>query len=303
MNPSILPAVEFVKPQDASSSLTSSTPRQIRRIGQILLEMGKLTLDDIGNILQLQKKKQVQFGVAARQLELISDNDIQHALACQLDDSRLRTKHQSIAVNLPILNQPDSTLAESIRSVRTQLILRGFPSSQNALAIVGIRKNAGTSHFVASLAAMYSQLGKRTLLIDANFKNPVQHQLFGLTDNRGLADLLTDHANAADVLVTLDSLPNLTLLPSGTSQMNSSELLGLAQFKAIHEMLTSQFDVVLYDTPDIQETIDALMISHYCDFALLLVHKHRSRLADVSAVNKQMADNGITIIGSILIDC
>ncbi|SEN58019.1 CpsD/CapB family tyrosine-protein kinase [Nitrosomonas marina] len=301
MNPSILPAVEFVKTQDPSSS-TGSTPHQIRRIGQILLDMGKLTLEDIENILQLQKTKQVQFGAAAKQLGLISDYDIQHALVCQLDGSELHTKPEGIAVNLPVINQPDSILAESIRSVRTQLILRGFPSSQNALAIVGIQKSAETSHFVASLAAMYSQLGKRTLLIDANIRNPVQHKLFGLAENRGLSDLLVDHATIADVLVTIDSLPNLALLPSGTSPVNSSELLSLTRFKAIHELLTSQFDVVIYDTPDIQETTDALMVCHHCDFALLLVLKHRSRLADVSAVNKQMTDNGIAIIGSVLID-
>ncbi|SER64929.1 receptor protein-tyrosine kinase [Nitrosomonas sp. Nm51] len=301
MSISIPPAIQFVKTQN-TVSLTDSIQRHTLRIGQILLEMGKITREDTERILQLQKKNQIRFGEAAKQLGLVSDIDVQHAMTYQFGSSHQLPKQAGTTPELPVIDQPGGTLAESIRSVRTQLMLRGFPSKQNVLAVVGVRQDCGTSRFAANLAALYSQLDKRTLLIDANFRNPVQHQIFGLTDKHGLSDMLAGHTVITDVMVTIESLPNLTILPAGTLPPHSSELLGMSTFNSTHELLAGQFDVVLYDTPGYMESTDALLIANNCDYVLLAVHKNQSRLDDVIAVSKQMADNGTTIIGTVLVD-
>ena len=301
MNISIPPAIQFVKAPNLASAIESIQPHTLL-IGQILIKMGKITQEDTEKVLQLQTENQIRFGEAAKQLGLISDIDVTHAMTYQSSGLNQLPKQASNLLELPAINQPDSALTESIRSVRTQLILRGFPSSQNVLAVIGTKQDSGASRFVSNLAVLYSQLDIRTLLIDADLRNPVQHQTFGLTNRLGLSDMLANHSTVTDALVTVESLPNLTVLPAGTRMPHTSELLSMPTFKTTHELLAGQFDIVLYDTPGFIESTDALLVASYCDYVLLVVHKNQSRLTDVIAVSKQITDNATAIIGTILVD-
>ena len=168
--------------------------------------------------------------------------------------------------------------------------------------MVGINRNSGTSLFTANLAVLFSQLEKQTLLIDANLRNPSQHNLFNLTNKCGLSDVLADRVAIVGALTTVEALPNLSLLPAGTLPPNPLELLSMPKFSITNELFSDQFDIVLYDTPGFMEGTDALMIAKHADYVLLLVHKNQSRLADVEAVSKQITNNDIKIIGSILVD-
>ncbi|MCB1935422.1 MAG: CpsD/CapB family tyrosine-protein kinase [Nitrosomonas sp.] len=206
------------------------------------------------------------------------------------------------APKLPVIDEPDSGLAESIRAVRTQLILNGFPSSKKRMALISVSHDCGANHFSANLAVLFSQLGKQTLLIDTNLKYPVLHQVFNLPETNGLSDILIGHTPVNKAFVSFRTLPDLTLLPAGKIQSNASELISKPEFKTINEQLAREFDIILYDAPPFFESTDALIIANYVDYVLLLIHKHHVRLADVSNACKQIIDGGGEIIGSILVD-
>lgn len=226
-----------------------------------------------------------------------------HALAHQIDCSIPAPKDAQLSSpDLAVIRQSGSALAESIRAIRTQLLLRGFPSGRKTVAVAGISPNCGASLFSANLAALFSQVGKKTLLIDADMKNPVLHQIFNLTSTKGLSDVLANRAVLSETLISINALPNLTLLLAGAVQPDSSELLSAPVFSDVSENLAKQFDVVFYNTPAFLESTDALMLAKHSDYVLLVVHRNQSRLTDVDAVCKQITDNGIEIIGSVLVD-
>lgn len=170
------------------------------------------------------------------------------------------------------------------------------------MVVAGISQNCGASLFSANLAALFSQVGEKTLLVDANMRDPAVHHIFNLSNSSGLSDVLTHRATLSEALLSIDALPNLTLLTAGAVQSDASELLSASAFNALNTDLTGQFDIIFYDTPAFLESTDALMVAKYSGCVLLVVHRNQSRLTDVNAVCQQITGNGIEIIGSVLVD-
>lgn len=278
MNISAPPIIEFDKSKNTVSSV-DFLQRHTLQNGQSPQKSEQISHQGSEKILQLQKQKDDQ-----------------------PDCPTPAPADTPSAPELTVIRRPDGDFAESIRAVRTQLLLRGFPASKKIVAVTGISSNCGASFFAANLAALFSQVGKKTLLVDANMRNPVLHEIFNLADSKGLSDVLIQRAPLNETLIPVTALPKLTLLSAGEVRSDASELLSAPVFSDINETLAGQFDVIFYDTPAFLESTDALMIANQADYVLLVVHKNQSRLTDVSAVCKQIADNGIEIIGSVLVD-
>ena len=253
-------------------------------------------------IVEFVKAKNTASLTDATQASLVSQGDVRQAQACQQDGFHRQQAVVQSVPRLPALDEPDSPQVESIRAIRTQLMLNGFPSDLKSLALVGINHDCGAGHFSANLAVLFSQLSQKTLLVDTNLRRPAQQHLFNLPDSAGLGGVLNDQVALKDTLITFQALPHLTLLPAGAAQINASELIGMPAFKTLNKRFAADYDVVLYDAPAFIESTDALMIVNQTDYVLLLVHKNHSLLADVSAVCKQITDSGGKIIGSILVD-
>src|SRR6185295_31397 len=116
------------------------------------------------------------------------------------------------------------------------------------LTIVGTERGEGRSHLAANLAVVFSQLGERTLLIDADMRHPRQHELFKLPNKSGLSSMLagrTERNEAQRIPAFLD----LSVLPSGATPPNPVELLGRPVFTQMIEDYAGEYDVILLDTP------------------------------------------------------
>ena len=301
MNISVPSTPEFVLKQDAASSTHSSLKRS-EQIGQILLNMDKITLEDIDKILQLQQQKGILFGVAARKLGLVTDNDIQQALTSQLNHSCLSSEQGNDMPELIVFQQPYSEQVESMRAVRSQLILRWFSTGQKSMAVIEVNPIGGASLFIANLAVLFSQLGKRTLLIDADLRNPRQHEIFSLQDMPGLSDALAGRKAISDVISKKESIADLAILSAGMPLPNPSELLSRAMFADKDEYLHDQYDVVLYDAPAFMTSSDAMLVAAHAGGVLLAVHKNHTRFTDIQVISDQLSSHGTPIIGTVLID-
>src|SRR5688572_5401270 len=159
-----------------------------RSIGAILLDSGRLSVDDAERILRLQREENLRFGDAAIKLGLLTEADIQFALSRQFDYPYLLRGSSSVSESVIAAYEPFSTQVEALRTLRSQLMLRWFDSSEEhkALAVVSPAPKEGRSFIAANLAVVFSQLGERTLLVDADMRHPTQHLLFGLENKTGL---------------------------------------------------------------------------------------------------------------------
>lgn len=286
---------------DAIKMNNTTSPRKIS-IGHMLLDMGKITPVEAERILLLQKESGLRFGDAALKLGLITEEDIRLVLAQQFDYPYLLPGQGNYSPELVVAYQPFGSQVEVFRAVRSQLMLRWFTSGHKALAIVGYNQGDGVSLFAANLAVVFSQLGERTLLIDANLRSPKQHEIFSIRNKQGLSDVLADRANISEVIVRIDSFVDLSVLPAGTTPPNPLELLNRSAFDKLNDQLSSQFDVILYDTVTVASGADALAVAGRTDGALIVARKNDTRLNDINTMNEQLRSCGAEIVGSVLID-
>ena len=164
--------------------------------------------------------------------------------------------------------QPFSRQVEALRALRSQLMMRWFNESNKALAIVTANAGEGGSYLAANLAVMFSQLGERTLLVDANMRDPRQHTIFNLKVNRGLSDIIA-RRSGLDAVNQVEFFEDLSVVTAGTIPPNPQELLNRASFTHFMNQAASQYDVVLVDTPPAITSADAQATVAQCGGALL----------------------------------
>ena len=198
--------------------------------------------------------------------------------------------------------QPFSVASEAFRMLRSQLMLRWFNHGHKILAIGGPRTGSGASTLVANLAISFSQLGERTLLLDANFRRPAQHSLFGLSAEVGLADVLLGRSSVEKAIVTIAQLNGLAVLCAGPMPPNPHELLSSRALQYLLDLAREIYDIVILDTPPVLGYADAQMIAARANGYLLVTRRHRTRLNDVSAVQERLAPTGATLLGAVVND-
>ncbi|WP_240162378.1 chain length determinant protein tyrosine kinase EpsG [Glaciimonas sp. PAMC28666] len=282
---------------------TAAVPHQQVRessIGRLLVDMGKITLEDAEEILRQQKAKGMRFGEAAQSLGLITEADIQQVLARQFDYSYLEPGLGNFAAELVTVYEPFGEQAETLRTIRSQLMLRWFAIGRKTLAIVSVNPGEGASLFAANLAVVFSQLGEQTLLVDANLRKPRQHQIFNISGKQGLSDILAGRADL-DAIAEVAYFDSLSVLQAGTLPPNPQELISRRSFGALTLSISNLFDVILYDVSAFSAGADALAIAARAGGVLLVARKNMTRVADINAMTQQFTRVGVEVVGSVLV--
>ena len=187
---------------------------------------------DVERILEQQREKGGRFGDAGRALGLLEQRDIDFALSRQFDYPYLRRGESRVSEAVVAAYEPASPQVEALRALRSELMLHWFSddAAHKSLAVVSEARGDGRSYIAANLAVVLSQLGGRTLLIDADLRNPSQHALFGLENRIGLSAVLAGRAGA-EAVQRVAELGSLSVLPAGVAPPNPQELLARADVR------------------------------------------------------------------------
>jgi receptor protein-tyrosine kinase len=145
------------------------------------------------------------------------------------------------------------------------------------------------------LAVIFSQLGEKTLLIDADMRNPRQHALFGISNSHGLAAALTGRANEPCMLLACRDC--ISCLPSS---INAQELLGRPAFAQLLAEFSAVFDVILIDTPASSEYADISTIAARTGAALVVVRQNHSLAAEVKELGSVLNQGSVNVVGTVL---
>jgi len=270
-----------------------------RSIGKILLDAGRLKASDAERALRLSKEKGIRFGEACLQLKLVTQADIDSALSRQFDYPYVRPGDTSLGTELVAAYHPFSEQVEALRALRTQLLLRWFTPERRALAIVSPARGDGRTYLAANLAVVFSQLGERTLLIDADMRSPRQHALFNLSNQYGLSALLTGRVNGA-AIERVGQFANLSVIPAGAAPPNPMELVSRPEFRDMLAAESRNFDVVLIDTPAASVSADAQAIAARAGGALVLGRKDATRIDALGRLVGSLQSTQTEVVGSVL---
>lgn len=276
-------------------------PSADMRIGQILQTRGRLSAAQIGLVLGEQGRVTQRFGELAQHLGFVSREDIDDALAVQFGYGSPDSLRRTLTGRLVAATQPASPYAEALRALRSQLRLRWFDGTpgQAALAITSVDRGDGKSFTTANLGVVFAHLGENTLIIDADLRQPVQHQLFGLPNQMGLSGVLSRRAGL-DEIVSVPGMEGLSLLPSGPQPPNPQELLGRGEFARLLDEMSRRFDVILIDTPSAQQSSDAQVIAQRAGAAIVVGRAGRTRSSEIAQLTSILGHSGIRVLGATL---
>ena len=285
-------------------SMLSGAPRVSRSLGGILIDSGLLKPEDAERVLLLQKEQNLRFGDAAVRLGLLSESDIQYALSRQFAYAYLRKTpgdKKPVSDELVAAYQPFSPRVEQLRAIRSQLMLRWFDKAdqRQVLTVVGAERGEGRSYLAANLAVVFSQLGERTLLVDADLRHPRQHELFYLENKVGFSTVLSGRSREESI-VRIPDLAGLCVLPAGPVPPNPLELLNRLNFDEFMIQVKSTFDVIIIDTPAMSVGEDAAMIAVRTGAALAVARSGETKVAAFTDLVQGLMNAGVSVVGSVL---
>lgn len=278
-----------------------SGPAPSNRMGQAFISAGKLTAEQVQEVLRLQSKTRIRFGEAAIKLGYLTEPEVASVLAKQFNfqllDSKGALLSGRISKSMAVAHQPYSAETEAFRRLRAEVLQR-VQGTQGmvAICIVGSQRKEGTSHVAASLAITLSQVNRRTLLVDANLRSPSIDRIFGLRSRFGLSTLLAGRPSPDNQEIHAIT-ERLSVLPAGPKPPNPLEILDPPSFRLLLDRFSSQFDVVVVDTPAAWETADALVISVQCDHVLMVVREGVSLVEKVQKVERSLQGLDVNPIG------
>lgn len=194
---------------------------------------------------------------------------------------------------------PTSLAVEAIRGLRTSLHFAMLKSENKVLMVSGSSPGVGKSFVSSNLAVLMAQAGTRVLLIDCDLRRGYLHQIFSSVDGHaGLADYLSSHTDLAHVIEETE-YPGVDFIGRGIMVNNPAELFMSEKFKALVRSCSSQYDVIMLDTPPILSVTDAAIIGRYASTSLMVVRFEQNSIKEVEAGLRRFEQNDITIQGVI----
>lgn len=210
--------------------------------------------------------------------------------------------------SLITLTEPRSPTSESYRALRTN-IKAAVQDLHGTLLITSARPGEGKSVTSANLAIAMAQQGHNVLLIDADLRRPMQHHLFELRREPGLADLLhelnvNDHVKDIEGLLkgVLQRTPErrLVVLTCGSVKQAAFELLSSEIMHKILESLSHRFDFVILDSPPVLAVSDAVALSTQVDYVVVVAEASRIRRKELREVEIRLQEANANIVGVAL---
>jgi protein-tyrosine kinase len=272
-----------------------------RPIGAILGRALKLPSEQIDEIVAHQRERGLRFGEAAVELRLATNADVIRALSQQFDFPCVTANGQAGSEELVMAQDPFGEQADVFRELRSQLLIGVFSaaSRNHVLAIVSPNSGDGKTYLAANLAVAFSQLGGRTVLVDADLRTPRQHQIFSVQNGAGLGNILAGRSKS-NVIHQVKGQPGLFVLPVGGVPPNPLELLQRPAMGLLLHELSMKFDHVLVDTPASERGADARVIAARCGAALVVGRKGQSRMAELRTLIDGVAKSSAAVAGVVM---
>lgn len=190
------------------------------------------------------------------------------------------------------LTDPKSPMAEAYQSLRSALQFStrdGFPKS---LLVTSTRQGEGKSTTAYVLAEQLARLGYRSLLIDADLRNPSLHKNTGADNRTGLSNLLVGAVRLNEA-VQLTDLPGFFVITAGPIPPNPAELLAGPRLPELVAEASAMFDMVILDGPPVMGLADSPAIGAVAGGSLLVVEAGRVGRTQVrAAIRRLMTANG-----------
>lgn len=202
-----------------------------------------------------------------------------------------------------------SFITESFRGTLTS-ILRNQASgkAQKTILITSPGPSEGKTTVIQNLGIALAETGRRVLLVDADFRRPHLHRKFGLPNEWGMINLLSEETSLDDYqaqrLGVETGVTGLSLLTNGPTvdQATITRALYSPRLRDIFKMLAREYDMVLVDAPPILHVADARIIAPLMDALILVLRSGVTDRASAVEAYQRIQEDGLTLLGTVLTD-
>lgn len=194
--------------------------------------------------------------------------------------------------------EANSSIAESYRQLRTALLLSSAGHAPRTLLITSSQPAEGKTTTSVNTAISLSQTGASVLIVDADLRRPRVHKVFGLKNNAGLSNYLAGEGDLASLIQV--AIPNLYVLPVGPLPPNPAELLGSAKMKNLVEVLSTNFDYLVIDSPPVSSFADSLILSALVEGVIIVVKGGVTAREMAQRTKAHLQSVGAKILGVVI---
>ena len=197
-------------------------------------------------------------------------------------------------------HDPFAQISESYRIIRSNIQFVSVDGVYKTIMVTSARPGEGKSTLAANLAIAMTQAGNRTIIVDADLRQPTQHEIFQTSSRRGLTDLLRSSEADIEAYLTETSVAGLKLLASGELPPNPSELLGSQRMAQLISKLMQLADIIVFDSTPAINVADTAVLSNRVDGVVLLIEAGRTHRTLVKQATLNLERAGATVLGAVL---
>lgn len=200
------------------------------------------------------------------------------------------------------LSDPRSAAAEAYRTLRTNLMFSSVEQPIHTLLVTSSAADEGKSVLLANLATAFAQGGNKTILVDADLRKPSQHDIWGVSSERGLTTMILEDAALSTPPLVNTEVPNLQVLPAGPLPPNAADVLSSQRMTEIIGLLKARANYVLFDSPPVLAATDAALLGSKLDGVLLVVRAGHTRRDQAARARQTLERVHVRIVGAVLSD-
>jgi capsular exopolysaccharide synthesis family protein len=198
-----------------------------------------------------------------------------------------------------MLNMPNSSYGEAIRTIRTGLLLSNVEMPPKVVLLTSSLPGEGKSEIAVSLARAAAKAGQRTLVIDCDLRHPTLHVKLGVPNGPGLVGAVTGLSKLEDV-IDIDERSGCHYITAGSGVPSPTDFLGSDAMRRILVRVREVYDLVVIDTPPVLVVSDVLVLLRQVDKTLFVTHWGKTPRDAVVAALRNIVEAGGDVAGMVL---
>ena len=191
-----------------------------------------------------------------------------------------------------------SPISEAYRTLRTNIQFSNVDHPIKTFVITSPMISEGKTTTLTNLAETFAQAGNRVMVVDADLRRPRVHQVFGISNQQGVTNVLAGQVELKDAVQVSGS--EIHVLTSGPIPPNPSELLGSTKMKELIQILSDNYDIVLIDAPPINMVTDAAVLSTFVDGVVLVVASGKTEIEAGKRALKSLEAVKANVLGAVM---
>lgn len=196
-------------------------------------------------------------------------------------------------------DQALSAFSESVRTLRNAILLTDFDRRVRSMLVTSSSPAEGKSTAASYLATAHAEQRKKTLLIDSDLRRPSVHRKFGLHPRAGLSNVLLGEVDWRQVLMKIESVPDLDILPAGPPSRRAADLFG-SGLEELLEQAAQEYDLIIVDAPPLLGFAEPLRLASCVDGVLVVARAGETSRKAVGSVVTTLKRLRVNVLGLVL---